>query len=302
MEEPTSNNDENKNPEEPTTAPLTTGAEPSTNETTSGEAKEEATPESSTDKPNFSVPESNDDSSSDAAPSGTSESSGPVTDSGSTPEPVVSSNEPPKIDVAAAEAESAATPSVPESSGSTTASTSDASGVTAPSSLAIDNPHPTSPGVKHGLPVLVVAVIAAILGLGGGFAVAAASGVSFKKQAAQTVEAPKVVAKELKVPDDATVISECAKGRGKQYVRPKDIPQGPVYNVFNGKVIGIEYMLSQKDMLANKDYLNLLLEGVAYDHMNVGLLSKGHSGYPEPHYHIDVFTVSNEEASKITCQ
>ncbi len=174
-----------------------------------------------------------------------------------------------------------------------------------PSVLAISNDAPQAPGAKKGLPAIVISVVLLILGLGVGFAAAGFTGFSMGSTGdnkSSEIKAPVVVEKELTVPKDATVIAECAKGRGKQYVLPKDIPQGPVYNVWNGKVIGIEYMLGQKEVAANKDFLDLPLENVKYDHINIGLLSKGHSGFPEPHYHVDVFTVSHEEAVKITCQ
>jgi hypothetical protein len=106
----------------------------------------------------------------------------------------------------------------------------------------------------------------------------------------------------LEVPKNATIISECATGRGKQYVLPKDIPGGPVYNVWNNKVIGVEYMVGKDELLLqNKNYLNLPLNGVAYDHLNIGLLSQGHSGFPSAHYHIDLFTISSAEADTIKC-
>lgn len=128
---------------------------------------------------------------------------------------------------------------------------------------------------------------------------------SFKKTEAPAAEKTAVQEKkELKVPEGATVISECAKGRGKQFVLPENIPFGPVYNVHNGKVTSIEFMPAQEDFsaAAKKDFLDLKLGNVEYDHMNVGLLSKGHAGYPAPHYHIDVFTISRAESLKITCE
>lgn len=178
------------------------------------------------------------------------------------------------------------------------------------SAPAVENPaQPASgaatndrPKMKLPLAAVLVGVLCLALGAGGGYVLAASL---HKKDSAginPKVATPNVENKELVVPEGATVISECAKGRGKQYVLPKDIPQGPVYNVYNGKVTSIEYMLGQEDVLRNKDYLNLPLENVRYDHINIGLLSKGHSGFPEPHYHVDVFTITHEEALKITCE
>lgn len=159
-------------------------------------------------------------------------------------------------------------------------------------------------GPKKKLPLaaLLVGLFCLLLGAGGGYVLATSMDKKDAGGNTQKVAAPNVENKELAIPEGATVISECAKGRGKQYVLPKDIPQGPVYNVHNGKVTSIEYMLGQGDVLNNKDYLNLPLENVTYDHINIGLLSQGHSGFPEPHYHVDVFTIPHEEAIKITCE
>jgi hypothetical protein len=107
---------------------------------------------------------------------------------------------------------------------------------------------------------------------------------------------------ELKVPTGATVIAQCSKGRGTQYVLPKDIPTGPVYNVHNGKVIGIEFMVGQHDLhTKGSNFLDLPLFGKKFDHVNIGLLSKGHAGFPEPHYHVDVMMIPASAASNITC-
>lgn len=108
--------------------------------------------------------------------------------------------------------------------------------------------------------------------------------------------------KELSVPPEATVISECSRFRGKQFVLPEDIPTGPVYNVYEGEVIGLEFMLGKEELDSGEDFVDLAMGGVEYDHMDVGLLSEGHAGYPEPHYHIDIYTISKSEAEKITCQ
>ncbi|GAC1387536.1 MAG: hypothetical protein NVS1B7_0660 [Candidatus Saccharimonadales bacterium] len=110
------------------------------------------------------------------------------------------------------------------------------------------------------------------------------------------------VSQELSIPAGATVIAECAKGRGKQYVLPKDIPLGPVYNVSEGKVIGIEYMVGKDDLIGStKNFLNLPLNNIKYDHVNIGLLSQGHAGFPSPHYHVDVMMVPTSVTDKITC-
>src|SRR6185503_10161756 len=106
----------------------------------------------------------------------------------------------------------------------------------------------------------------------------------------------------IQVPQGATVISQCAVGRGTQYVLPSNIPHGPVFNVYQGKVIGLEYMIGVSDLAGNTSFFDLPLYGKKYDHIDVGLLSQGHAGYPEPHYHVDVFNISRAASADITCK
>lgn len=162
----------------------------------------------------------------------------------------------------------------------------------------------SSDGGHKKFATIAVGLVALVVGLAIGFVGAAATGTSFVKEDNSTKVATPAVNqdKELAVPEGAEVINECAKGRGKQYVLPKDLPMGPVYNVWDGKVTSIEYMPGQAEVLANENFMNLDLENVKYDHINIGLLSQGHTGYPDPHYHVDVFTITAEEANAITCE
>ncbi len=137
------------------------------------------------------------------------------------------------------------------------------------------------------------------------FVAAAATGGYFlgkQKVTAKTVTAPKNET-GLTLPTDATIISQCAVGRGTQYALPKDIPLGPVYNVYQGKVIGIEFMAGKDALLTqNQSFLDLPLRAQKYDHVNIGILSQGHAGFPSPHYHVDVMMISKAETDKITCK
>lgn len=164
---------------------------------------------------------------------------------------------------------------------------------------------PSVPPDKHNRKLLLRSVIACaviiaitIFGMGG-YSIGYSRGQTAQGQVDSRANALKI---ELKAPADATIISQCAKGRGTQYVLPKDIPQGPVYNVYKGKVIGLEFMIGKNDLLNAKSFLSLPLYGHSYDHIDVGLLSQGHAGYPEPHYHVDVYNVTPAESAAITCK
>lgn len=106
---------------------------------------------------------------------------------------------------------------------------------------------------------------------------------------------------EISLPADAVVIQACSDHRGKLYVKPSDIPVGPVYMVNNGKVIGVEFMLAKDDFLSGKSFKYLAGLGIKVDHVNIGLLSQGHEGYPVPHYHVDVYAISKAEEDAIIC-
>ena len=149
--------------------------------------------------------------------------------------------------------------------------------------------------------LLIVGIVglAVVCAVGGFFA-----GHTTASSAKNTVMKPTpVVEAAITLPTDATQISKCAIGRGAQYALPKDIPLGPVYNVYQGKVIGIEYMVGKDDLLTkNQSFLNLALANQKYDHVNIGLLSQGHSGFPSPHYHVDVMMVPKTVTDLITCK
>lgn len=172
-----------------------------------------------------------------------------------------------------------------------------------PPSVATTTPSPSPAPKQHGKNhvLLIVALILLVLGTAVGSYLLGSSKNSTSKTATNTNKV-EVVEKELTVPQGATVIAQCAKGRGTQYALPKDIPLGPVYNVYEGKVIGIEFMVGKDDLVgAAKSYFNLPLSGAKYDHVNIGLLSQGHAGFTSPHYHVDIMMVPKTTTDKITC-
>lgn len=166
---------------------------------------------------------------------------------------------------------------------------------------AAPNPTPAPAPVKSSKHLLIypVAVLALIVGIVLGYFIfnTLPGNRSSSAPAAQVTEN----SGEIVLPTDAVQIQACSDHRGALYVKPADIPTGPVYMVYNNKVIGIEYMLGKEDFLGGKSYKDLAGEGVKVDHVNVGLLSQGHEGYPIPHYHVDLYTVSKEVEQAIVC-
>lgn len=111
----------------------------------------------------------------------------------------------------------------------------------------------------------------------------------------------KTAQKTITIPKDATVTAECADMRGKQYIVPKNIPTGPVYDVYQGKVVAVEYLVGQTE-LANKSdvFANLAVPQADYNHLTVMPMAP-HAGENELHFHVIMYLISNAAAQKITC-
>jgi hypothetical protein len=105
----------------------------------------------------------------------------------------------------------------------------------------------------------------------------------------------------VSVPKDATATSECLANRGKQYILPKDIPDGPIYDVHDGKVIAIEYLVGLKELTDTPNqFKNLLLHSGQYDHITI-LPMDPHAGLNEFHFHVVSYMVPESEVNMITC-
>ncbi len=107
--------------------------------------------------------------------------------------------------------------------------------------------------------------------------------------------------KSIALPTDAILIQSCATNKGALYVKSKDIPTGPVYMVNNGNVIGIEFMLDKDDFLKGESYKYLDGKEIKINHVNIGLLSQGHGGFVQPHYHVDLYVVDKKIEESIKC-
>lgn len=110
--------------------------------------------------------------------------------------------------------------------------------------------------------------------------------------------------KRLDLPPQAVVMTECIPGRGKQYILPQDIPQGPIYDVHDGKVVAIEYRIVIKDIESDPDKLSNTILGLTrdypVDHFSmVPVITT--SDKPVESFHLAMFVVSKEESKKITC-
>jgi hypothetical protein len=88
-------------------------------------------------------------------------------------------------------------------------------------------------------------------------------------------------------------------------------PMGPIYNVYKGEVIGVEYMYSE-DMLqaisiptpAGPEEFGALAPlpvGATVDHFDITFVPHGHPGiYEVPHWDIHLYFITQEEKVGIT--
>jgi hypothetical protein len=103
------------------------------------------------------------------------------------------------------------------------------------------------------------------------------------------------------LPKGVVKISEVVPAMGEHWSDPKNLPLGPLYCVYKGKVVCIEYMISQADLQAGKSWPELtgLKNLPPINHVNMGFEPKGHEGYEVPHYDMHIYFVSPEALKTI---
>lgn len=107
------------------------------------------------------------------------------------------------------------------------------------------------------------------------------------------------------LPPGTVQLTPAIPGMGEHWANLEDMPLGPIYLVYQGEVIGIEYMYSQ-DMLSEVSiptpegeeiFYELANLGVDHrvDHFDVGFMPHGHEGFDAPHWDIHAYYVSHAE-------
>ncbi len=103
------------------------------------------------------------------------------------------------------------------------------------------------------------------------------------------------------LPKDVIQVSPTVPAMGEHWANPATLPLGPIYCVHNGKIVCLEFMISQEDFAAGKSWPVLAgKEGlVPVNHTSIGFEPQGHEGFTVPHYDIHMFFISPEEVAKI---
>jgi hypothetical protein len=163
----------------------------------------------------------------------------------------------------------------------------------------VTSPLPPKPVVKKSRVKLIISVLVIVLLFGA--STTAAFYIGKHKRIVVIAAVPK---KPIDLPPDAIVISQCTPGRGKQYIIPKDIPEGPIYDVNHSEVIAIEYVLGIKQLFTNSDtFSNTILSltnAYPVDHFSV-LPVPPKPTDTDQYIQLIVYVVSKSEANSITC-
>jgi hypothetical protein len=95
------------------------------------------------------------------------------------------------------------------------------------------------------------------------------------------------------LPDGVIQLSPCVRTMGEHWANPKNLPFGPIYGVYDGKVIFSEVMIDQKLFAQGKGWRDIVkpLPGHAIDHVDIAFNPHGHEGYPVPHYDVHAYYV-----------
>lgn len=103
------------------------------------------------------------------------------------------------------------------------------------------------------------------------------------------------------LPEGTIQVSPVVPGMGEHWMDVANAPLGPIYCVHEGKVVCLEFMISQEDFAAGKSWLDLAgMPGLPpVDHMNIGFETHGHEGYEVPHYDVHLYFLPPEEIAGI---
>jgi hypothetical protein len=93
---------------------------------------------------------------------------------------------------------------------------------------------------------------------------------------------------------------------GEHWANPADLPTGPIYTVHQGRLIAIEYVLTQADVAAGRHWHDLTFrywsQPLPIEHADIDFLPQGHEGFEVPHYNLHFYIIGHAEDREITCQ
>lgn len=121
-----------------------------------------------------------------------------------------------------------------------------------------------------------------------------------------SLEQPSTIPIAWVAPPGVVQISPCVPEMGEHWAKPEDLPTGPIYTVYQGRLTSIEYMPSQADFAEGKSWHELPFtywgQQLQIQHADISFQPRGHEGFEVPHFDMHYFVISPAEVKEITCQ
>ncbi len=116
-------------------------------------------------------------------------------------------------------------------------------------------------------------------------------------------------APKMELPAGAQKLSDVIPAMGEHWADLAQMPLGPIYLVYKGEVIGLEYMWTE-DMMqavsiptpAGPEEFNALVPlpvGVTVDHVDIAFMEHGHEGFEVPHWDMHLSFITQEEKAAV---
>ncbi len=116
-------------------------------------------------------------------------------------------------------------------------------------------------------------------------------------------------APKMTLPEGLMAEGGVIPGMGEHWFNPAQMPLGPIYLVYKGEVIGIEYMWTEAMMQevsiptpAGPEEFKALVPlpvGVTVDHVDVAFMPHGHEGFEVPHWDMHMYFITQAEKAAI---
>lgn len=103
------------------------------------------------------------------------------------------------------------------------------------------------------------------------------------------------------LPPNIVQVSPSIPAMGEHWADPSTLPLGPIYCVHEGKIICLEFMMSQEDFSAGKSWPELGGHAglPSIDHIGIAFQEHGHEGFEAPHYDMHIYFITPEEVAQI---
>lgn len=107
----------------------------------------------------------------------------------------------------------------------------------------------------------------------------------------------------LVLPEGSIQLTPVVPAMGEHWANLQDMPIGPIYGVYNGKLVFIEYMIAQEDFIKGVSHTNLGgMKGVPSPSVvqsDIEFQEHGHEGFEIPHYDIHAYFITDEQQQQI---